>query len=88
MARENLLMLILTNPTVTRDTVWDAWRRTSDVRLRERYHSLLLLMDGKSGPEIAQWLSRDEATIRAWVHACNEGGLPGLECAPMPDRPS
>jgi transposase len=81
-------MLTLTNPTVTRAAVWDAFRCTHDVRLRERYHCMLLLLDGKSCPEIAQWLYRDEETIRSWVHACNEAGLPGLARAPIPGRPA
>ena len=59
-----------------------------NVRLRERYHCILLLMDGKSCPEIAPWLYRDEETIRAWVHAFNEAGLPGLERTPIPGRPT
>jgi transposase len=81
-------MLTITNPTVTREHVWTAFRRTHDARLRERYHSILLLMDGKSCPEIAQWLYRDEETVRAWLHAFNEVGLRGLERAPIPGRPT
>jgi hypothetical protein len=42
-----------TNPTVTRELVWAAFRQTHDVRLRERYHGLWLRLDGKSCPEIA-----------------------------------
>jgi hypothetical protein len=49
-------MLAITNTTVTRQEVWTAFRRTHDSRLRERYHSILLLMDGRNCPEIAQWL--------------------------------
>jgi putative transposase len=86
--REGLNMLKITNPTVTRERVWGAFRRTHDVRLRERYHCMLLLLDGKSGPEIAQWLYRDEETIRSWVHAVNEAGLPGLQRALIPGRPT
>jgi transposase len=81
-------MLTITNVAVTREHVWTAFRRTSDVRLRERYHTILLLMDGKSCLEVAQWLYRDEETIRTWVHAFNEAGLPGLERAPLPGRPA
>ena len=81
-------MLSLTHTTVTREQVWTAFRRTHDVRLRERYHAILLLMDGKSCSEIAQWLYRDEDTIRTWVDAFNEAGLPGLERAPIPGRPA
>lgn len=62
--------------TVTREHVWTAFRRTPDVRLQERYHRILLLMDGKSWPAMAQWLSRDEETIRSGVRAFNEGGAP------------
>ena len=76
-------MLTITNVAVTRERVWTTFRHTSDVRLRERYHTILLLMDGKSCLEVAQWLYRDEETIRAWVHAFNEAGLRGLARAPI-----
>jgi transposase len=81
-------MLTITNTSVTREHVWRAFRRAPDVRLRERYHAILLLMDGKSCPEVAQWRYRDEETIRAWVHALNEAGLGGLERATIPGRPA
>ncbi len=81
-------MLTMTNVAVTREHVWTACRRPSDVRRRERYYPILLLLDGNSGLEIAPWRSRDEETVRAWVHACNEAGLRGLERAPIPGRPA
>jgi transposase len=81
-------MLNITNPMITREQVWAEFRRTRDVRLRERYHGILLLLDGKSCPEIAQWLYRDEETIRSWVHAVNQAGLPGLERDLIPGRPA
>jgi hypothetical protein len=45
-------MLTITNLRVTREQVWAAFRCSHDVRLRERYHRILLLMDGKSCPAI------------------------------------
>ena len=81
-------MLRITNPTITRKEVWTVLRRTHDVRVRERYHGLLLLLDGKTCAEIAPWLYRDEETIRSWVHTVNAAGLPGLERAPIPGRPT
>jgi transposase len=81
-------MLTMTNTSVTREHIWTAFRRTPDVRLRERDHAILLLMDGKGCPEVAQWLYRDEETIRAWVHALHEAGLHGLERATIPGRPT
>jgi hypothetical protein len=86
--REGLNMLKIMNPTVTREQVWGAFRRTHGVRLRERYHCILLLLDGKGGSEIAHWLYHDEETIRSWVHAVNEAGLPGLEREPILGRPT
>ena len=49
-------MLTITNTAVTPEQVWTAFRQTPDVRLRERYHTILLLMDGQSCPAVAQWL--------------------------------
>jgi transposase len=79
-------MVTITNTSVTRVHVWAVVRCAHDVRLRERYHSILLRMDGKSCPESAQWLYRDEETIRSWARAFNEAGLPGLERVSSPGR--
>jgi transposase len=81
-------MLNISHPTVSREQVWAAFRQTRDLRLRERYHSILLLLDGKTCSEIAQWLYRDEETIRSWVHAVNQAGLQGLEREEIPGRPA
>jgi transposase len=81
-------MVTVTNTTITRDEVWRAFRQTHDARLRERYPCILLLMDGRSCPEIAQWLYRDADTVRSWVHAFNQEGRPGLEREPIPGRPT
>jgi transposase len=81
-------MLTIKNPTVTREHVWVNFRRTHDVRLRGRDHAILLLMDGKSCLEVAQWLYRDDETIRTWVHAFHEARLLGLERTPIPGRPA
>ena len=81
-------MLKITHAEVTRPNVWEAFRRCQDVRLRERYHAVLLLLDGHTCPDIAQWLYHDEDTIRIWIHAVNEQGLEGLKRAPIPGRPS
>ena len=81
-------MLTITNPSVTREPLWTAFRRTPDVRLRARSHAILPLRDGKGCPEVAQWLYRDEETVRAWVHALNEAGLHGWERATIPGRPT
>ena len=81
-------MVTITNTTIPRNEVWRGFRRVHDVRLRERYHCILLLMDGRSCAEIAQWLYRDEDTVRGWVRAFNSEGLQGLEREPIPGRPT
>ena len=80
-------MLKITHPAVTQKTVWNAFRRCHDVRLRERYHAVLLLFDGQTCPDIAKYLYRDEDTIRIWIHAVHDQGLEGLQRAPIPGRP-
>jgi hypothetical protein len=81
-------MLTITNTAVTRAQVWTAFRRTHDAWLRERYHGILLGMDGRSGPEIAPWWSREADTMRTWGHAFNQGGLQGLAREASPGRPA
>jgi transposase len=81
-------MVTIINTAVPREAGWRALRQTHDARLRERYHGILLLIDGKSCPEIAQWLYREEDTIRSWVHAFNREGLRGLEREVIPGRPA
>jgi transposase len=65
-----------------------AFPQAHHVRLRARYHGMLLLMDGKSCAEMAPWLSRDEDTMRGWGHAFRQSGPQGLERAPIPGRPA
>jgi Homeodomain-like domain-containing protein len=80
-------MLQLSHPTVTREAVWAALRHRHGVRLRERYHAVLRLLDGKTCPAIAQCLSRDAETMRLWMHAVNDQGRDGLHRVPLPGRP-
>jgi hypothetical protein len=81
-----LNLLEMTNTAGTRDEGWPAFRRARDARLRERYHGIVLRLDGQSCPELAPWLSRAEEASRAWSHALNEAGLHGLERAASPGR--
>ena len=79
-------MLTISNTTGTREHGWAAFRRTRAGRLRARYPTTLLRRDGKSCSAMAQWLYRDEETIRPWGQAFHEAGLPGWERAPLPGR--
>ena len=81
-------MLTMTTTAVAREHLWTAFRRTPEVRVRARYHASLLLREGRSGPEGAPWLYRDEATLRSWAPALNEAGLQGPERTPASGRPT
>jgi transposase len=81
-------VLTIRKAMVTREQVCVAFRRTPDGRLRARYHWILLAMDGRTSPGVAQLLYRGEETIRTWVHGFNEAGLPGLERASKSGRPT
>src|SRR5262245_26747023 len=72
----------------TREHVWLAFRQAPHIRLRKRCHGMVLAMEGTSCPEMAPWLDRDEDTSRGGGHACNEGGLQGLEREGIPGRPA
>ena len=61
--------MCLTHPTLTRQEVWTTFRRTHAVRMRERSHCLVLLLDGKTGADSAPWLSRDAETSQRGGHA-------------------
>ena len=80
-------MVTTTKTTITRDEVWRAFRRTPEVRLRERSHGILRLMGGRSCPERAQWLYRDADTVRDGGQAFNDEGLQGREREPIPGHP-
>jgi hypothetical protein len=67
-------MVTMGNTTIPREDIWRAFRQTHAVRLRERSHGMLRLIDGNSGPEVAPWRSREEDTMRSGVHAFNQGG--------------
>jgi transposase len=81
-------MVTMSHTTVPREDAWRAFRQTHDARRRERYRCILLLLEGKSCPEIAPWLYREEDTMRSWVHAFNQGGLQGLERECIPGQPA
>ena len=81
-------MVTISHTTVPREDIWRAFRQTHDARLRERSHGMLLLIDGNSCPEVAQWRYREEDTMRSWVHAFHQGGLQGLEREGIPGRPA
>jgi hypothetical protein len=68
--------------------MWAALRRTPGIRFA-RALSCHFAADGwEKLPELAQWLYRDEETMRARVHALNEAGLRWLERATIPGRPT
>lgn len=71
----------------SREEVYNAYHYEMDARMKERYHAILLGMDGWTCPEIAEVLYRDADTIRAYARAFRAGGLAGLTMDHSSGRP-
>ena len=64
------------------------YRRTKDVRARERTQIILLAAEqGVTVPEIARIVRRNDQTVRTWVKRFNAEGINGLYDLPRPGAP-
>lgn len=81
-------MLKIINKSITRDQVFEEFKRCKDMRLRERLHAILLCFDGLSVPHISAVLYCDVETVRHWITQFNKKGILGLKSKIIPGRPS
>ena len=63
-----------------------AYRRAETGRKKERLQIVLLSLEGKTPPQIAQLVQRHVYTVRYWLHQFNCGGLSALGDKPHPGR--
>jgi transposase len=61
-----------------RDDLWRRYKQTTDRRLAERLHAILLLDDGRSAPEVSAILHLHPKTLKRWVKTFSASGLEGL----------
>ena len=55
---------------------------------RDRYRAVLMAIDGKGAPAIAEVLARSRRHVQDWVYAYRDGGIDGLRPRPRPGRPT
>ena len=59
-----------------------------DATRRDRYRAVLLALEGRSAPDIAQTLARSRRFVQLWVYAYRDRGLEAIGPKPQPGRPS
>ena len=55
--------------------------------MKERLLMVLLSMEGRHAPEIAEIVHRTPETVLRWLHKWNKSGIEGLEDRPYSGRP-
>ncbi len=61
--------------------------RSGDSRYDHRLHGILLVSQGLSCYQVAEWLGEDPRTIQRWVHRFETAGFAGLQEGERPGRP-
>lgn len=61
-----------------RDDLWRRYKQTSDRRVAERLHALLLLDQGRSAHEVSAILHLHPKTLKRWVKLFAASGVEGL----------
>lgn len=66
----------------------DEIRRSEESRYDHRLHAILLVAQGLSARETADWLGDAARTVELWVHRFQKSGLEALHEVHRPGRPS
>ena len=66
----------------------DEIRRSEEARYDHRLHGVLLVAQGMSAPQVAQFLGDGTRTVEYWVKRFNAEGLSGLIEGERPGRPA
>lgn len=66
----------------------DEIRRTDEARYDHRLHAILLVAQGMSSRQAAQYLGDSPRTVAYWVQRFESEGLAGLADADRPGRPT
>lgn len=62
--------------------------RSEDSRYDHRLHSVLLVSQGHSCYDVAEWFGHSPRSVQYWVQKFNEKGFAGLQDVERPGRPS
>ena len=80
--------LKIDNPEEVVRNLQDEIGRSEESRYDHRLHAILLVAQGLSARETADWLGDAARTVELWVHRFHEEGLEGLHEVHRPGRPS
>ena len=61
-----------------RDDLWRRYKHTTDRRVAERLHAILLLDEGRSAPDVSAILHLHPKTLKRWVKLFAASGVDGL----------
>jgi|GraSoi_2013_20cm_1033751.scaffolds.fasta_scaffold13185_2 transposase len=61
-----------------RDDLWRRYKQTTDRRIAERLHAILLLDEGRSAHEVSSILHLHPKTLKRWVKIFAATGVEGL----------
>lgn len=80
--------LRINNPESVVEALQDEIRRSEESRYDHRLHAVLLVTQGLSAPEVADWLGDSVRAVELWVHRFQEKSLAGLHESRRPGRTS
>ena len=80
--------LQITRSSPTHDELVELYKREKRVKLKVRYHALVLMLEFHDCMTVAELVKKSQRTIQLWVNAFNEGGLESIVPNSPPGRPS
>lgn len=72
----------------TADEMWTFYKKEHDGRMKERYHVIAMMLDGKNTREAADALHLSRNTTWEWATAYNATGIDGLKRKSPPGKKS
>jgi putative transposase len=68
------------------DEMWTLYKKERDGRMKERYHAIAMMLEGRNARETADALHLSRNTTWEWAIAYNDEGLEGLKRDSPPGR--
>ena len=72
----------------TADEMWTFYKKERDGRMKERYHAIAMMLEGKNAREAADALHLSRNTTWEWATAYNDVGIDGLKRKSPPGKQS
>ena len=79
--------LVIADAEVMRLAIRQEIARSEESRYDHRLHGVLLVSQGLSSYQVAEWFGQDPRTVARWVHRFERRGFTGLQEGARPGRP-